>query len=129
MFIKKGVKLLEETEGDGDLVLRQHHYVLSLRFTLNRGQVLSALEVPAAFYLDHHKKLHDDGYFEHHTRINRDCLIPGLFYAVQGMKVGGYRKVAISPHLAYGEKGIPDKIPPSAKIIAEIKVIRKVEVS
>lgn len=120
---------MEEMEGDGEPVQRQGHYVLSLRCTLNRGEVLSSLNVPASFCLDHHKKLHDDGYFEYHTRIDRERLIPGLFYAVQGMKVGGYRKVIISPHLAYGERGLPGTIPPNAKIIAEIKVIRKVEVS
>jgi len=43
------------------------------------------------------------------------------------MKVGGYRKVSISPRLAYGEKGLTDLIPPNAKIIAEIKVLRKVK--
>ncbi len=127
MLIKKGVKLLEETEGDGELVRRQHHYVLSIRFTLNRGEVLSSMDVPASFFMDSHRKLHDDGFFEYHTRIDRHCLIPGLFYAAQGMRVGGYRKVAISPHLAYSEKGLNGKIPPNAKIIAEIKVIREVE--
>ncbi|MHC4072835.1 MAG: FKBP-type peptidyl-prolyl cis-trans isomerase [Planctomycetota bacterium] len=127
MLIKKGVKLLEETEGNGESVQRQRYYVLSIRFTLNRGEVLSSLKVPASFYLDNNRKLHNDGYFEHCTRIDRHCLIPGLFYAVQGMKVGGYRKVSISPHLAYGEKGIPGVIPANAKIIAEIKVLRKVE--
>ncbi|NOR67633.1 MAG: peptidylprolyl isomerase [Woeseiaceae bacterium] len=127
MFTKKGVKLLEETEGSGEAVQRQRHYVLSIRITLNQGEVLSSLDVPASFYLDGSQRLHDDGFFEHHTRIDRHCLIPGLFYAVQGMKVGGYRKVSISPHLAYGEKGKADTIPPNAKIIAEIEVLRKVE--
>ncbi len=125
MFIKKGVKLLEEKEGNGEDVQRRHYYVLSIRFTLNRGEVISSLDVPLSFYLDNNRKLHDNGFFEHRTRIDRHCLIPGLFYAVQGMKVGGYRKVSISPHLAYGEKGIEGVIPPNAKIIAEIKVLRK----
>ncbi|MHC4144467.1 MAG: FKBP-type peptidyl-prolyl cis-trans isomerase [Planctomycetota bacterium] len=125
MLIKKGVKLLEETEGNGESVQRQRNYVVAIRFTLNRGEVLSS--VPVSFYLDNNRKLHDNGYFEHCTRINRGCLIPGLFYAMQSMKIGGYRKVSISPHLAYGEKGIPDTIPPNAKIIAEIKVLREVK--
>lgn len=127
MYLKKGVKLLDETEGSGEAVQRQRNYVVAIRFTLNRGEVLSSLGVPVSFRLDNNRKLHDDGYFEHCARINRDCLIPGLFYAVQGMKIGGYRKVSISPHLAYGEKGIPGTIPPNARIIAEVKVLRKVE--
>ncbi len=127
MYIKKGVKLLEEIEGNGEVVQRQKYYVLAIRFTLNKGDVLSSLDVPLSFMLDNNRKLHDDGYFEHCIRINRSCLIPGLFYGIQGMKIGGYRKISISPHLAYGEKGISDTIPPNAKIIADIKVLRKVE--
>ena len=41
------------------------------------------------------------------------------------MKVGGYRKVVISPHLAYGLTGIPGIIPENAKITAEIKVLKE----
>ncbi len=37
-----------------------------------------------------------------------------------GMKVGGYRKVHVSPHLIYRDKGIPDLIPPNAVLICEI---------
>lgn len=121
MFIREGVKLLEETEGNGDIVQRQREYVLSIRFTLNRGEVIAS--PPLSFRPEPGQKVHGDGFFEHCTRINRDWLIPGLFYAVQGMRIGGYRKVAISPHLAYGEKGVPDTIPPNAKLIAEIKVL------
>ena len=127
MLIRKGVKLLAESEGTGDVVRRQQSYVLSIRFTLNRGDVIPAEQVPVSFYVDENRKLHDDGFFEHRTRIDRSCLIPGLFYAVQGMRVGGTRRVSISPHLAYGEKGIPDRIPSQAKIIADIKVLRRVE--
>lgn len=36
------------------------------------------------------------------------------------MKVGGYRKVRISPHLGYRDKGIPDFVPPHAVLVAEI---------
>jgi FKBP-type peptidyl-prolyl cis-trans isomerase len=36
------------------------------------------------------------------------------------MNVGGYRKVRISPHLAYRDKGIPGLIPPNAVLICEI---------
>ena len=44
----------------------------------------------------------------------------GVEHALMGMKVGGYRKVRISPHLAYRDQGIPDLIPPDAVLICEI---------
>ncbi|MGH7148306.1 MAG: FKBP-type peptidyl-prolyl cis-trans isomerase, partial [Nitrospiraceae bacterium] len=47
-------------------------------------------------------------------------VFAGVEHAVVGMKVGGYRKVRVSPHLAYRDKGIPDLIPPDAVLIAEI---------
>lgn len=37
-----------------------------------------------------------------------------------GMKVGGYRKVRVSPHLAYRDKDIPNLIPPDTVLICEI---------
>jgi FKBP-type peptidyl-prolyl cis-trans isomerase len=36
------------------------------------------------------------------------------------MKVDGYRKVRVSPHLAYRDKGIPDLAPPDAVLICQI---------
>jgi hypothetical protein len=64
-------------------------------------------------------------------RIDRENLVAGLFQGIEGMRVGGCRKLKISPHLAYGETGIPGKVPPRAVIIAEIEFIeeRKMEQS
>jgi FKBP-type peptidyl-prolyl cis-trans isomerase len=36
------------------------------------------------------------------------------------MKAGGYRKVRVSPHLAYREKGIAGLIPENAVLVIEI---------
>ena len=44
----------------------------------------------------------------------------GVEQILMGMKVGGCRKVRISPHLAYRNKGIPDLISPDAVLICEI---------
>jgi len=41
------------------------------------------------------------------------------------MRIGGRRKLKISPHLAYGDKGIPGRIPPQAVIIVEIEFIEE----
>jgi hypothetical protein len=125
MLIRKGLKLLEEIEGGGDVVQRQHYYTLSIRFTLNRGDLVPS--GPSSFLPGINRKSHEDGFFDYCTRINRSWLRSGLFYAILGMRIGGYRKVAISPHLAYGQAGIPDVIPPNAKLIVEIKVLRQAD--
>jgi FKBP-type peptidyl-prolyl cis-trans isomerase 2 len=127
MWVRKGVKLLEEQPGYGAPVEHQQNYLLAIRITLNRGEVIRHPEKCLSYHLDKHLKTDDDGYFRHHVRINRENLVAGIFYAVQGLNVGGCRKVTISPHLAYGERGIKDIIPPNAKLTVELKDLEKVE--
>ena len=55
-------------------------------------------------------------------RLDRVFLISGLCYGMEGMRIGGTRRLKISPHLAYGERGIPGVIPPNAVLIAEVTV-------
>jgi FKBP-type peptidyl-prolyl cis-trans isomerase FkpA len=55
-------------------------------------------------------------------RIGKREVIAGLEKGVIGMKVGGKRKLGISPHLAYREKSVPG-IPPHAFLIFEIELI------
>jgi FKBP-type peptidyl-prolyl cis-trans isomerase 2 len=123
MQLKKGIKLIEEKPGEGNPVERHKHYLLSIRISLNKGEIVTAPNKCLSNTLDDHTKLNENGFFEYKVRIDRDQLIDGIFYAVQGMHIGGYRKVAISPHLAYKEKGVLGVIPEKAKIIAEIYVL------
>jgi FKBP-type peptidyl-prolyl cis-trans isomerase len=56
-------------------------------------------------------------------RIDRSSMMNGLFYGIDGMCVGGTRRLEIAPHLAYGEKGVPGMIPENAMIIAEVTIL------
>ena len=125
MWVRKGVKLLEEVIGDGPPVERQHWYVLAIRITLSRGDVIRQPEKCLGHQMDENRRQEDDGFFQHRVRIDRENLVGGMFYAVLGMHVGGYRKVTIAPHLAYRDKGVPGVIPPNAKLTAEIKVLEE----
>lgn len=126
MQIKKGVKLIDEEAGEGLPVERQENYLVAIRITLNKGEVVKYPDKCLNYYYEDFKVL-EDGYFQHKVRIDRENLIPGIFYALQGMNIGGYRKVEITPHLGYGEKGIQGIIPPNAKLIVEIKVLEQIK--
>ena len=56
-------------------------------------------------------------------RVDREFMFAGLFYAVEGMNVGGTRRIRVAPHLAYRETGVPGIIPPNALLIVEIHVV------
>jgi FKBP-type peptidyl-prolyl cis-trans isomerase len=40
-----------------------------------------------------------------------------------GMKPGGKRKLKIPAELAYGEKGLKDKVPPNAALLMEVEMV------
>ena len=58
-----------------------------------------------------------------HLRVDRGSLIAGLFYGMDGMRVGGTRRLAIAPHLAYGERGLGDLIPPGTTLTVDVTVL------
>jgi len=55
--------------------------------------------------------------------VNRGPLVNGLFYGVEGMRVGGTRRLEIAPHLGYGTRGVPGVVPPGAVLTAEITIL------
>jgi FKBP-type peptidyl-prolyl cis-trans isomerase len=57
---------------------------------------------------------------DHTTRLGSRRTVAGVEHTLIGMKVGGYRKVRISPHLAYRDKGVPGHIPADAVLVVEV---------
>lgn len=121
--MRSGIKVLADTPGDGPKIERQHTYYVRLKLWLNKGD---PVKWESPWGLIDRARLEDNGEtLITDLRIDRENLMNGLFYGVEGMRIGGKRTLRISPHLAYGEHGIPGIIPADAVIVAEFSVLEE----
>jgi FKBP-type peptidyl-prolyl cis-trans isomerase (trigger factor) len=118
-----GLKLLGELEGEGKSAQKGDRVVYNTRIFLNRGDEVPLNEIQAKHLPAQMVRVdHGTTFIDHTIVLGRRQAMAGVEHALLGMKVGGYRKVRVSPHLAYRDKGIPDLIPPDAVLICEIWV-------
>ena len=99
-----GLEIEEKKVGSGAAAERGD--IVTVRYTgyLNRGDVFLA-ETTASIILGARR------------------AIAGFERGVEGMKVGGIRRIRVSPHLAYREAGIPGVVPPNAVLIFEVELL------
>ncbi len=115
------LKLLEEREGAGAPAKKGDRIVYNTRIFLNQGEEVRHNEPLGTQVPKEMIRVVDGVTFIDHTIIlGERQAIAGVEHALAGMKVGGYRKVRVSPHLAYRDKGISGLIPPGAVLICEI---------
>ena len=116
-----GLKLLDEREGAGTPGKKGDRVVYNIRIFLNQGEEVPLNKLQAKQLSKDMVRVVDGVTFIDHTIVlGRRKAVAGVEHALMGMKVGGYRKVRLSPHLAYRDNGIPDLIPPDAVLICEV---------
>lgn len=118
---RSGIEILFDQAGGGAPIQRQHIYRVRLKMWLNRGEPISW---DRPWGMVDRARLEGDGTtLITDLRIDRENLIAGLFQGIDGMCLGGRRRLRISPHLAYGDQGIKGRVPGHAVIIAEIEFL------
>jgi FKBP-type peptidyl-prolyl cis-trans isomerase len=116
-----GLKLLDEREGAGTPGKKGDRVVYNIRIFLNQGEEVPLNKLQAKQLSKDMVRVVDGVTSIDHTIVlGRRQAVAGVEHALMGMKVGGYRKIRLSPHLAYRDNGIPDLIPPDAVLICEV---------
>jgi len=96
-----GVEYEDIRLGDGPIAERGSRVEVRYDLFLNRGEQVQEKQV-------------------YSFRVGKRRAIPGLEYGVEGMRVGGERRLRVGPHLAYRDQTIPVRVP--AKAVLEFRV-------
>ncbi|HVX95693.1 MAG TPA: FKBP-type peptidyl-prolyl cis-trans isomerase [Polyangia bacterium] len=119
--MKPGVELIDDAAGLGARVEKKVFYDFRLRMWLSRGE---PVRWSKPWGLCDRARIEDDGTTLFASlRVDREYMFAGLFYGVEGMRVGGTRRIRVAPHLGYREVGVPGVVPPNALLTVEVYVV------
>ena len=56
-------------------------------------------------------------------RLGRRGVVRGFQEAIMSMRVGERALVAVPPHAAYRERGVPNKVPPHTALVFDVELL------
>ena len=122
--IVKGIELLEDIPGEGLPADKDTNVTYNARLFLRKGDEVTGDARSIALYgaqLDT-RTINGVELIDHKLLLGKRRAIAGVEKSLYGMQPGGYREVLVSAHLAYGEAGIKDLIPPNAMLRIQLWV-------
>jgi FKBP-type peptidyl-prolyl cis-trans isomerase len=119
--IASGITLLAELEGQGAPAAKDDRVIYNMKIWLNRGDEVP-LNAAQAQHLPERmlRNVNGEKLVDHTATLGKREVVAGIERSLAGMRAGGYRKVRLSPHLAYREKGLPGLIPENAVLVVEL---------
>jgi len=116
-----GIALLEDMAGEGGFAEKGDSVVFNMKLFLNHGDeihlnALQAKDMPP----DKIRIIGDEPVIDREITLGKRQAITAIEHALIGMQVGGYRRIKASPHLAYGEQGVPKLIPANAALVVDL---------
>jgi FKBP-type peptidyl-prolyl cis-trans isomerase (trigger factor) len=119
--LASGITLLAESEGQGPAAAKGQRIIFNMKIWLNRGDEVPLNALQAQHVPEQMIRIVDgEKMVDHKVTLGRREVFAGVEHSLLGMRAGGYRKVRVSPHLAYREKGLPGLIPEHAVLDVEI---------
>jgi len=119
--VARGITLLREIQGQGPPAAQGDRIIFNMRIWLNRGDEVPLITIQAQHVPEQRiRTVAGEKFLDHTAVLGKREVIPGVERSLMDMKAGGYRKVRVSPHLAYRDKGLPGMIPQNAVLDIEI---------
>lgn len=115
-----GVRITDLIQGTGRDVTLGTRALANVRMFLRKGDELADMDTCGQniiISLDKRRKSPD-----------KHKCIPGLRYGVIGMREQGVRQLIISPHLAFGSDGFPNRVPPNAVIHCSVELLKVTDI-
>ncbi len=123
--LESGLDLLAETEGTGEAAAKGDRVIYNLRIFLNQGDEVPMNERQLAAISEDHPSysitvVEDLKLVNHCIVLGKRQAIAAVEKPLLGMRVGGFRKLRASSHLAYRNRGLPGLIPSNAVLTLQI---------